>query len=81
MKALLSRIFYRRLMRWAHRHNWHHGSVSTMENGDVQRWCQWCGMREVLKREHFAGFNIATDANCPRNSIVLVNLKNPAWFG
>ena len=84
MKELLKRLFYRvayqRLMRFAHRHNWHHTTTLQLENGDVQHWCQWCGLRETLHRGHFLGVKLLTDSNCPRNSVMLVNLKDPAWF-
>ena len=41
--------FYRRLMRLAHRFDWHHAPViGPMSGGDrqYQRWCKWCGFRE-----------------------------------
>lgn len=69
--------FYRRFMRWAHRHNWHHVTVCHLENGDVQNWCQWCGLRETLKKDHFAGMKILEDSRMPRNSILLTNIQVP----
>jgi len=37
---------YRPLMRFLHRHNWHHMKVCHIE-GDVTDWCEWCGIRQV----------------------------------
>lgn len=68
---------YRKLMRLAHRHGWHHISTSTMENGDVQNWCHWCGLRETLKKDHFMGMKIGVDSRCPRNTIIITNLAVP----
>jgi hypothetical protein len=41
---------YRFVMRLAHRYDWHHAPVHgpIMPNGTYQRWCRWCGLREIL---------------------------------
>ena len=41
------RHFYRPVMRFAHRYNWHYAPVSSMspEYGKRDHWCQWCGLR------------------------------------
>jgi hypothetical protein len=33
----------------AHRFNWHH-VVVCQPDGDTLYWCQWCGMRAVMRR-------------------------------
>lgn len=40
---------YRPFMRLAHYFNWHHTTVC-YPDGDTMFWCQWCGMRDVMKR-------------------------------
>ena len=42
-------FFYRALMRLAHRYNWHH-MVICYPDGDTLVWCQWCGIRHIIKR-------------------------------
>ena len=38
---------YRAFMRWAHRWNWHHTkTIGPLEDGAMQEWCQWCGLRD-----------------------------------
>lgn len=76
MKAFL----YRKLMRFAHRHGWHHITRSQMENGDVQNWCHWCGLRETLKHDHLMGMKVLVDAHCRPNEILLTNLKMPQGY-
>lgn len=44
--------FYRLLMKVAHRYNWHHATVC-YPDGDTLYWCQWCGMRDVMKRRGY----------------------------
>jgi hypothetical protein len=78
MRSLLMRLFYRRLMRFAHRHNWHHLSILRMECGDTQYWCHFCGIRVVLRRNHLDGAKILEDARLPRNEIIIVN-NTEAW--
>lgn len=41
-------IFYRQIMKIAHRFNWHYAPPIYPEN-DTQLWCQWCGFRETIK--------------------------------
>ena len=45
---------YRRLMAFAHRHNWHY-APPVYPDDDVQLWCRWCGFRESkpYRRQHF----------------------------
>ena len=66
---------YRRFMRLAHRHGWHHTDRMVLENGDVQHWCKWCGLRQTLHREHFAGMRLVEDQTVPPNTVTLVNLE------
>lgn len=47
---------YRTLMRFAHRHNWHH-TVTLRPDGDTVVWCQWCGLRDVVERKQPAPGN------------------------
>lgn len=43
---LYHRFIYRRLMRFAHRFDWHYAPEhGPFDDGKYQRWCQWCGMR------------------------------------
>lgn len=49
LKTLWYRTLYRPFMRLAHRYNWHHATVCHPD-GDTLFWCQWCGMRDVMKR-------------------------------
>lgn len=53
--STLRGMFYRTVMRLAHRFNWHYapliGPISAGDSrdrlhGGYQRWCQWCGFRE-----------------------------------
>ena len=47
--SMIYGYFYRALMRFAHRFDWHyapiHGPISGGERPYL-RWCQWCGLRE-----------------------------------
>lgn len=65
------------VMRLAHRYNWHRTTTLHLENGDVQHRCQWCGLRETLKKDHFWGMAITADARCPRNSVIITNIAVP----
>lgn len=42
-------ILYRLVMRVAHRFNWHY-APPCYPDGDTMLWCQWCGLRQVVKR-------------------------------
>lgn len=43
---------YRPTMKLAHKFNWHHTiKLGPFEDGSTQRWCQWCGLRDVSKRK------------------------------
>jgi hypothetical protein len=77
MKSILRRLFYRPLMRLAHRHGWHHVTTSHLEDGSVQHWCQWCGLRETLRRDTFAGMKLVVDYRCPKNTILITNIGTP----
>ena len=39
---------YRTVMRVAHRFNWHYAPPIYPE-GDTVLWCQWCGLRQIVK--------------------------------
>jgi hypothetical protein len=41
--------FYRAVMRIAHRFHWHY-APPIYPDGDTLLWCQWCGLRQVVKR-------------------------------
>lgn len=43
------RLFYRPVMRMAHRFNWHYAPPIFPE-GNTLLWCQWCGLRYVAAR-------------------------------
>jgi hypothetical protein len=47
-------IFYRTIMRVAHRFHWHYAPPS-YPDGDTMLWCHWCGMRDVVKRARPSG--------------------------
>ena len=47
-------IFYRAVMRLAHRFNWHY-APPVYPDGDTMLWCQWCGFRDVIKRRERPG--------------------------
>jgi len=49
MKAI-RRLFYRPLMRVAHRYNWHYAPPIYPE-GDMQLWCQWCECRQTIRHK------------------------------
>jgi len=44
-------FFYRRLMKLAHRFNWHY-APPVYPNGDTQLWRRWCGFRQTIKRRN-----------------------------
>lgn len=53
-------LFYRLVMRVAHRFDWHYapvigpldaGGPDDPRHGRYQRWCRWCGFRESFRRE------------------------------
>lgn len=40
-------IFYRPIMKLAHKFNWHYAPIiGPLEDGAYQRWCKWCGFRD-----------------------------------
>ena len=41
-------IFYRSLMKLAHKYNWHY-APPIYPDGDTMLWCKWCGFREIIK--------------------------------
>ncbi len=44
------KTLYRRFQKFAHRHDWHHvTSLGPFEDGTRQKWCQWCGLRHVIR--------------------------------
>ncbi len=63
-------------MRLIHRYGFHQMSVSHPE-GDTMHWCEWCGIRVVLKRDEIGGIKILIDPRMPRSQITMVNLKVP----
>lgn len=63
---------YRWFMRLAHRHNWHH-TETIYPDGDTQHWCQWCGLRQTLKRDSFFGHKLALSDSQPRNTVTFFN--------
>ncbi len=69
---------YRWFMRLAHRYNWHH-TTTCYPDGDIQHWCQWCGLRQTLKRDHFMGAKIIPDTRVPQDQILFVN--DAVWRG
>ena len=44
-------FFYRLIMRFAHKYNWHY-APPIYPDGDTQLWCKWCGFRETIKRRN-----------------------------
>lgn len=42
-------LFYRPIMRVAHKFNWHY-APPIYPDGDTQLWCKWCGFRQTVKR-------------------------------
>ena len=52
LKLLFLRLAYRHLMRLSHYFGWHYAPLEgPMENGDMYRWCHWCGMRGTVPNE------------------------------
>jgi hypothetical protein len=48
IKSLDYKFLYRRLMKFAHRHDWHKMERNPyIEPGKVHLWCHWCGLRSV----------------------------------
>ena len=52
MKWLYYRFIYRRLMRLAHRFNWHH-TRTCYPDGDTLVVCDWCGLSKVMQRRDY----------------------------
>ena len=49
-RTVWGRLFYRRVMKLAHKLDWHHAPMhGPFEDGATQRWCQWCGFRETYQ--------------------------------
>lgn len=55
MLTFYRRHFYRSVMRFMHRFNWHYAPPSTLPDerpGVKHHWCQWCGLRgDVIRYE------------------------------
>lgn len=49
MRWIWYRFFYRSVMRTMHRFNLHH-TKTCYPDGDTMVWCQWCGLRAVVRR-------------------------------
>ena len=49
MRSFYYRFIYRRLMRVAHRYDWHH-TRTVYPDGDTMLVCDWCGLRYVSHR-------------------------------
>ncbi|MHA1867545.1 MAG: hypothetical protein ACTSXD_05715 [Candidatus Heimdallarchaeaceae archaeon] len=43
-------VFYRLIMKIAHRYHWHYAPPS-YPDGDTQLWCKWCGFRQTVKHK------------------------------
>ncbi len=50
VKWFYYRFIYRRFMKIAHHHNWHHMKPCFIEKGETLLWCHWCGIR-IIKNE------------------------------
>lgn len=52
-KPYLYGVFYRFIMRLAHRFNWHYapplGPLNPNSGKDYQCWCEWCGFRQSFE--------------------------------
>jgi len=46
---MIKGLFYRVIMRIAHRFNWHY-APPIYPDGDTQLWCKWCGFRQTIKQ-------------------------------
>jgi hypothetical protein len=44
-----ARFFYRAVSRLLHRFSLHYAPEHRMHDGDLMRWCKWCGLRDVRK--------------------------------
>lgn len=64
LRAIWFRTFYQPLMRLAHRYNWHHATVC-YPDGDTLYWCQWCGMRDVVKRRNAPTLGLIVGTESP----------------
>lgn len=54
MSWLFYKFIYQRLMRLAHRFDWHHAPMhGPLQDGATQRWCQWCGFRETYRQSRY----------------------------
>jgi hypothetical protein len=71
IRMVYRRLFYRRVMRIAHRLNWHYAPPS-YPDGDTHLWCQWCGFRQTVKRRHI----LAVDGGCDKSSEAAVPSKS-----
>ena len=49
-RTLYLRFAYPYVQRFTHRYGWHHAPETKLVGGEVMRWCQWCGLREVRRR-------------------------------
>lgn len=52
MKWLYYKFIYRRLMKLAHRFDWHH-TRTCYPDGDTLKVCDWCGLSCVTKRGNY----------------------------
>lgn len=48
MRSLFYRFFYRSLMRFAHRLNWHY-APPIYPDGDTVLRCSWCGFQQMVR--------------------------------
>ncbi len=47
--SLSHRLFWRPFWQMTHRWNWHYMKViGPLEDGRIQAWCQWCGLRDSV---------------------------------
>jgi hypothetical protein len=50
-RYIWARFFYRHVMKFAHRFDWHHAPrLGPFEDGSTQQWCQWCGLRMTTQK-------------------------------
>jgi len=49
-RSFFNRFLYRRIMKIAHRYNWHYAPPIYPE-GDTHLWCKWCGFQQTIKRK------------------------------
>ena len=59
MKYLYYKYLYQKLMKFAHKHDWHKMEKNPyLEQGKTHYWCHWCGLRSVTEEATKRGLRV-----------------------